>query len=348
MPKSCAARQCCNRYSSRRKQLTFHRFPFSRPELLKEWVLNIGRGNFKPKQHTVICSEHFRPECFSAFGNRKNLKQNAVPTVFAFQDAAQVVSEAGPAECGLGRKTDAALEALPPHAGGPVEQVRCGALVRRQRVVARAPHGGGGSLQTERSNPVPKWEPHSLWPRSRTLRVEWAGGDVRGAVASRAGPGRAGPCPRPPRPRLSALGPASPSRAVSSGLAAETAGKPGAWSAGQPRTAVRSQLRPFGLRCPKKKTLPDSEGKREAPKTLEGSEAGDTEDVQPPPRPQSGPAGTPGQAAARAAELSRTARLSCRSLSGGWDGGCGALAADLSVLPLTGKGTVRRAGSSPW
>lgn len=53
-------------------------------------MLNIGRGNFKPKQHTVICSEHFRPECFSAFGNRKNLKQNAVPTVFAFQDTAQV------------------------------------------------------------------------------------------------------------------------------------------------------------------------------------------------------------------------------------------------------------------
>ncbi|XP_074074678.1 THAP domain-containing protein 3 isoform X2 [Macrotis lagotis] len=93
MPKSCAARQCCNRYSSRRKQLTFHRFPFSRPELLKEWVLNIGRGNFKPKQHTVICSEHFQPDCFSAFGNRKNLKQNAVPTLFAFQETAQLVRE---------------------------------------------------------------------------------------------------------------------------------------------------------------------------------------------------------------------------------------------------------------
>lgn len=66
------------------------RFPFSRPELLKEWVLNIGRGDFEPKQHTVICSEHFRPECFSAFGNRKNLKHNAVPTVFAFQDPTQV------------------------------------------------------------------------------------------------------------------------------------------------------------------------------------------------------------------------------------------------------------------
>ncbi|KAM8791893.1 THAP domain-containing protein 3 [Rhynchonycteris naso] len=93
MPKSCAARQCCNRYSNRRKQLTFHRFPFSRPELLKKWVLNIGRGDFEPKQHTVICSEHFRPECFSAFGNRKNLKHNAVPTVFAFRDAPQLLRE---------------------------------------------------------------------------------------------------------------------------------------------------------------------------------------------------------------------------------------------------------------
>ncbi|XP_066126669.1 THAP domain-containing protein 3 [Saccopteryx bilineata] len=144
MPKSCAARQCCNRYSNRRKQLTFHRFPFSRPELLKKWVLNIGRGDFEPKQHTVICSEHFRPECFSAFGNRKNLKHNAVPTVFAFGDAPQLVREdTDPADKsgnanseevlpeaearkhGLRRKTDTAPEAqqLPPNAGPPVGQV---------------------------------------------------------------------------------------------------------------------------------------------------------------------------------------------------------------------------------
>ncbi|KAF6111857.1 THAP domain containing 3 [Phyllostomus discolor] len=145
MPKSCAARQCCNRYSNRRKQLTFHRFPFSRPELLKEWVLNIGRGDFEPKQHTVICSEHFRPECFSAFGNRKNLKHNAVPTVFAFQDATQleredtdpaaeggsadsgkdkVLPEEGARDRGPGRKTDSASEALqpPPSARAPAGQ----------------------------------------------------------------------------------------------------------------------------------------------------------------------------------------------------------------------------------
>lgn len=50
----------------------------------------MGRGNFQPKQHTVLCSEHFRPECFSAFGNRKNLTHNAVPTEFAFQHPAPV------------------------------------------------------------------------------------------------------------------------------------------------------------------------------------------------------------------------------------------------------------------
>ncbi|XP_063091482.1 THAP domain-containing protein 3 isoform X2 [Cavia porcellus] len=112
MPKSCAARQCCNRYSSLRKQLTFHRFPFSRPELLKEWVLNIGRAGFRPKQHTVICSEHFRPECFSAFGNRTNLKHNAVPTVFAFRESAQVRPKVGVGEHSPDGSLDATREEL--------------------------------------------------------------------------------------------------------------------------------------------------------------------------------------------------------------------------------------------
>uniref|UniRef100_A0A8C0WSP1 THAP-type domain-containing protein n=1 Tax=Castor canadensis TaxID=51338 RepID=A0A8C0WSP1_CASCN len=149
MPKSCAARQCCNRYSNRRKQLTFHRFPFSRPELLKEWVLNLGRANFKPKQHTVICSEHFRPECFSAFGNRKNLKHNAVPTVFALQAPAQVHSEVGAGEDSPGRNMDAALEELqlPPNIEGPVRQVL------PQRQMTEAP---GWPASPARLRPLPK------------------------------------------------------------------------------------------------------------------------------------------------------------------------------------------------
>lgn len=71
-------------------------------------MLNIGRGDFEPKQHTVICSEHFRPECFSAFGNRKNLKHNAVPTVFAFQGPPQVRAAAGPRRW-VGRRAQVAF-----------------------------------------------------------------------------------------------------------------------------------------------------------------------------------------------------------------------------------------------
>ncbi|XP_072464841.1 THAP domain-containing protein 3 [Notamacropus eugenii] len=175
MPKSCAARQCCNRYSSRRKQLTFHRFPFSRPELLKEWVLNIGRGNFKPKQHTVICSEHFKPDCFSAFGNRKNLKQNAVPTVFAFQDTAQLVrentdpagqrsdvqaqtgqdfSDAGAGEYTSGRKMEHPLDKpqLPPEAEASEKEVSSYRTEVSSRLLPPSPLGQRGSLSLPASD----------------------------------------------------------------------------------------------------------------------------------------------------------------------------------------------------
>lgn len=122
-----------------------HRFPFSRPELLKEWVLNMGRANFKPKQHTVICSEHFRPECFSAFGNRKNLKHNAVPTLFAFQDATQV---------------SAPVPSLQIRPQGPTEQEGAGGggLPRDRRGGARH-HSESSSVQLWGSEPSPP-----CWP----------------------------------------------------------------------------------------------------------------------------------------------------------------------------------------
>ncbi|KAJ8257818.1 hypothetical protein GJAV_G00190060 [Gymnothorax javanicus] len=84
MPKSCSAYNCTNRHSSKNPDLTFHRFPFSKPLLLRKWLQNIGREDFQPKRHMVICSHHFTPESFSGFGNRKNLLWNAVPTLFTF------------------------------------------------------------------------------------------------------------------------------------------------------------------------------------------------------------------------------------------------------------------------
>ncbi|XP_078499104.1 THAP domain-containing protein 3 isoform X2 [Lissotriton helveticus] len=86
MPKSCSVPYCKSRYSINNKEVTFHRFPFSRPDLLGEWITRIGYANFNPKRHTVICSAHFIPDCFSKYGNRKNLKENAIPTVFMSED----------------------------------------------------------------------------------------------------------------------------------------------------------------------------------------------------------------------------------------------------------------------
>lgn len=62
---------------------SFVRFPFSKPSVLKQWLDNIGRDDFQPRKHMVICSLHFTPDCFSGLGNRKNLLWNAVPTLFA-------------------------------------------------------------------------------------------------------------------------------------------------------------------------------------------------------------------------------------------------------------------------
>uniref|UniRef100_A0A4W5K112 THAP-type domain-containing protein n=1 Tax=Hucho hucho TaxID=62062 RepID=A0A4W5K112_9TELE len=83
MPKSCSAYNCTNRYS-KHTDITFHRFPFSKPTVFRQWLDNICRDDFYPKKHMVICSLHFTTDCFSGLGNRKNLLWNAVPTLFTF------------------------------------------------------------------------------------------------------------------------------------------------------------------------------------------------------------------------------------------------------------------------
>ncbi|XP_070961641.1 THAP domain-containing protein 3 [Oncorhynchus clarkii lewisi] len=83
MPKSCSAYNCTNRYS-KHTDITFHRFPFSKPTVFRQWLDNICRDDFYPKKHMVICSLNFTMNCFSGLGNRKNLLWNAVPTLFTF------------------------------------------------------------------------------------------------------------------------------------------------------------------------------------------------------------------------------------------------------------------------
>lgn len=42
------------------------------------------RNNFKPTKYSSICSQHFTKDCFRSECNNRVLKDNAVPSLFAF------------------------------------------------------------------------------------------------------------------------------------------------------------------------------------------------------------------------------------------------------------------------
>ena len=68
-----------------------HRFPFSAPDVLNTWVVNMKRDKWKPSKHAVLCSEHFSSDCFDKTGLTVRLREDAVPTIFRFPDHLQKV-----------------------------------------------------------------------------------------------------------------------------------------------------------------------------------------------------------------------------------------------------------------
>lgn len=92
----CAAFGCQNgTYGKYVKEgVSFHRFPMSRQDLLKQWTHNIRRKDWKPTPSSRLCSEHFSLDCYEmdmyqhimgetlAGKHYKRLKPGAVPTIF--------------------------------------------------------------------------------------------------------------------------------------------------------------------------------------------------------------------------------------------------------------------------
>ncbi|XP_069482500.1 THAP domain-containing protein 1 [Ambystoma mexicanum] len=85
MVQSCSAYGCRNRYD-KDKPISFHKFPFTRPDVCEKWEAAVRRNNFKPTKYSSICSEHFTPDCFKRECNNKLLNDNAVPTLFCFSE----------------------------------------------------------------------------------------------------------------------------------------------------------------------------------------------------------------------------------------------------------------------
>ncbi|KDR14540.1 zinc finger protein 43-like isoform X4 [Zootermopsis nevadensis] len=83
MVASCSASNCTNSRNNKSKNVTFHRFPLSKPNLCKKWVHAICQPDFQPLPHHLLCSDHFEESCFlPGYVNRRQLKKNAIPTLF--------------------------------------------------------------------------------------------------------------------------------------------------------------------------------------------------------------------------------------------------------------------------
>ena len=69
---------------------SFHKFPKDLKQL-HLWLINIGKENYTPKPNSVVCSEHFAPECLEQKFNLVRLKKGSVPTICIEKNHAPVV-----------------------------------------------------------------------------------------------------------------------------------------------------------------------------------------------------------------------------------------------------------------
>ncbi|XP_029670035.1 THAP domain-containing protein 1-like isoform X2 [Formica exsecta] len=78
--------QCifCKTEKGTNQARSFHKFPMNNPNILNMWIANMHMENLYPTSDDVLCSDHFKQDCFLRHGQRKTLqpKRNAIPTIF--------------------------------------------------------------------------------------------------------------------------------------------------------------------------------------------------------------------------------------------------------------------------
>ena len=93
MPRRCVAANCSNEPS---EHVSLFRFPKD-PNIRREWILQVQRTRADwrgPTDNSVVCSEHFTPDCFSQLTklkeglgfkvqHRRVLNTSAIPTLFS-------------------------------------------------------------------------------------------------------------------------------------------------------------------------------------------------------------------------------------------------------------------------
>ena len=86
----CCAFGCSNHGYPPDPHHSYHHFPFDDPSTLQKWKVAVKRDNWKPSKSTVLCSDHFTPDCFirpdvdtpEKCKKRVLLKKGSVPSEF--------------------------------------------------------------------------------------------------------------------------------------------------------------------------------------------------------------------------------------------------------------------------
>ena len=88
----CIAFGCNNKDGDHKRGVRFHHLPLRNKPLLKQWLTKLRLQNPPVRRSSLVCSEHFEPDCFQRdlqaelLGTkpRIHLKPDAVPTIFTF------------------------------------------------------------------------------------------------------------------------------------------------------------------------------------------------------------------------------------------------------------------------
>lgn len=70
------------------------RFPLRNKNLLAKWLAAVRRKNWQPTASSVLCSDHFTPDCFRYYTLNRHLREDAVPTIFEFPEHMQSAAKA--------------------------------------------------------------------------------------------------------------------------------------------------------------------------------------------------------------------------------------------------------------
>ena len=80
---TCVVYSCTNR-QEKGGNISFFHFPHKNPPVLKQWANAVNGLHWFPKDHSLICSVHFKESCFIVRPGKRGrlLKDGAVPTEF--------------------------------------------------------------------------------------------------------------------------------------------------------------------------------------------------------------------------------------------------------------------------